>query len=87
MFLTKALAETGVKVPVHFTPAPEVADADADADTDTETDTDADLVADVTSVDEDFVTALELERVAAEEAAELVAAVPGTHWWYPIHVV
>jgi hypothetical protein len=78
MFLTNAEAETGVKVPVHFTPAPEVADADADADA--EADADADAVGEVTNVvAEGFVVAAELELGRAEETAELVAAVPGTH--------
>lgn len=81
MFLTKSLAETGVKVPVHLTPAPEVADADADADTDAEADAVADFVGDVTSVvAEGFEVAAELKLVCVEETAELVAAVPGTHW-------
>lgn len=81
MFLTKAEAETGVNVPVHWTPAPDVAEADAEA----EADIDAVAVAEVTSV---VAEALEItaELVFAEETDVLVAAVPGTHWWYPVHL-
>lgn len=75
IFSTKAEAETGVKVPVHFTP-PEVADAVETVDNV--------VVLEVTVATEldgeDVTDPTELVGLAEEDALE---AVPGTHWWYP----
>ena len=81
MFWTKADAETGVNVPVHLTPPPDVADA-------VETVISVvgeDLV--VAVVEEDFIVVAVVETLvltAVDEGFVLDAtlvAVPGTHWW------
>lgn len=73
IFSTKADAETGVKVPVHFTPPPDVADAVETVDNVVDED-----VTVATELDgEDVTVATELVDLEEEDALEVV---PGTHW-------